>query len=285
GSFEIRQPGSLTLRVVDVDGQPSRDAFTAPVTVLTDERPFVRLLEPPARSFATPDAALPVVIAAEDDYGISRVELYRSLNDSRPLPLEVPVKQPAPTRWQERVVLPFSTYGLQPGDEIKLFARVEDNDPAGPKGAESTVIVVRIISQADLDRLVRARQGLEMLLSKYQQAQRRLEALAGQVEEMQKKGDQAKPEDLKQLAEKMRQEAEAMRQAARKPMEYDLDRNLSQHLERLAKQLQEAADEAESLSRKPGLTPQQMAAGLAGLQKRLQQQRQQLEQELTGPLE
>ena len=53
------------------------------------------------------------------------------------------------------VVLPLSQYGLVPGDEIKLFGRVEDNDPAGPNGAESTVVVVRI----DPDRRQRAAQG------------------------------------------------------------------------------------------------------------------------------
>ena len=104
---------------------------------------------------------LPVVLAAEDDYGISRIELFRSLNDSRPLPVNVPVKTPPPTRWSTTTYLPLSSYGLEPGDEIKLFAHVEDNDPAGAKGAESPVAVIRIISQGEFERMVRARQGLE----------------------------------------------------------------------------------------------------------------------------
>src|SRR5262249_28061063 len=133
-TFVIRQAGKMQLKVTDVEGQTSTDSFTAPIILLADERPFIRLLEPKPMSFATPEVGLPVVMAAEDDYGISRIQLFRSLNDSRAVPVEVRMKPPPPTRWQESLVLPLQNYGLSPGDEIKLYARVEDNDPAGAKG-------------------------------------------------------------------------------------------------------------------------------------------------------
>ena len=54
--------------------------------------------------------------------------------------------------------LPLSAYGLRPGDVIKLFARVEDNDPAGAKGSEKLAIkwsrqkgVKLILARADFD--------------------------------------------------------------------------------------------------------------------------------------
>jgi hypothetical protein len=122
-SFEIRKAGKLQAKLVDTDGRHSNEPFTTSVTLLTDEKPSIRLLEPPALSFAVPNVPLPVVLAAEDDYGISRIELFRSLNDSRPLPVNVPVKTPPPTRWSTTTYLPLSSYGLEPGDEIKLFGR------------------------------------------------------------------------------------------------------------------------------------------------------------------
>ncbi len=110
----------------------------------------MRIVQPPPTSLATPDVTLPVNLLAEDDYGIARVQLFRSLNDSRALPVELPVPQPAVTRFDGGQHLPLSAYGLLPGDVIKLFARVEDTDPAGTKGSESTVVTVRIISQSEL---------------------------------------------------------------------------------------------------------------------------------------
>ena len=70
---------------------------------------------------------------------------------------------------------------------IKLFARVEDNDPTGPKASESPVVVVRIISQSEFERMLRVRQGMEVLMSKYRQAERRLESLAGSRRRLRKK--------------------------------------------------------------------------------------------------
>ena len=66
-----------------MDGTSSADSFTAPITLLRDERPFVRILEPKPDSFATPDITMNIEIMAEDDYGISRLELFRGLNESR----------------------------------------------------------------------------------------------------------------------------------------------------------------------------------------------------------
>jgi hypothetical protein len=86
-------------------------------------------------------------LAAEDDYGIARAQLFRSLNGSRPRPTAVSFDSKRARRIDEQMYLPLPEYGLVPGDVIKLFGRVEDSDPAGPKGAESAVVTVRVISQ------------------------------------------------------------------------------------------------------------------------------------------
>ena len=106
-----------------------------------------------------PPPTLPVALSAEDDCGISRLQLFRSLNDSRPLPVDLPLPPQPPRRLDESVRLPLDRYGLEPGDVIKLFGRVEDNDPAGAKGAESSVVTVRIISQEEFERMIRTREG------------------------------------------------------------------------------------------------------------------------------
>jgi hypothetical protein len=89
GSFDVAADAKITIRVADSDGQPSLDTFSTSVRQLADDRPFVRLIEPRETSFATPDVQLPVVIAAEDDYGLERIQLFRSLNGSRSLPIEL----------------------------------------------------------------------------------------------------------------------------------------------------------------------------------------------------
>jgi hypothetical protein len=263
GSFFIDRPGKMKLTIIDIDHQPALDPFVAMVTVLSDARPFVRIIEPRPESFATPDVTLNVQIAAEDDYGISRLELFRGLNDSRVLPTDIPVPPSQPTRLPASVPLNLADYGLEPGDVVKLYARVEDNDPAGAKGSETPVVMIHVISKEDFDRMVLAREGLEVLEAKYAQAMRRLEALDNQIaaeqEEIKKLPpdsalSDAKRKDIEKLAEQMDDAAKAVAEAGKQDLPFDIDKNLRQKLDEVAQDIRDAAKEVrqETAGQNPG---------------------------------
>ncbi|MEX1229459.1 MAG: hypothetical protein WEB58_04415 [Planctomycetaceae bacterium] len=294
GELTIEASGKFELRVADIEGQSSQEAFGGTITLLVDQRPFVRLLEPRATSLATPDANLPVALAAEDDYGVARVELYRSLNNSRPLPMELAVADPPPRRVNDGVYLPLSKYDLLPGDELKLFARVEDNDPAGAKGSESAVAIVRIISQEDFERMVRSHQGLQVLMSKYQQAQRRLEKLAEQMDELEEQLQKLPPDApaaqemrdaMQQLAEELRKESRAIEETAEHLLPYDLDENLTDELQRLVKTLKDASQSAENAANQPNVSNKKLADELRDLAQKMGSGGKRFKQEATEPLE
>jgi hypothetical protein len=289
GMIILDKPGKLTLRVIDEAGQPSTDTFSAPITLLQDERPFVRLVQPLANSFATPSTSLPIEVIAEDDYGVSRVQIFRSLNDSRALPMDLPVPTPNPTRFPVATSLRLSQFGLKPGDSIKVYARVEDNDPAGAKGSESNIAVVRIISESDYKRMLIAREGMEVLQSKYAQAQRRMEAMAEEIrkleEELAKKDgvDDQTRKKLEELAEKLAKEAAEVQKAAEEDLPFDLDKKLNKELEKVAQELENAANEAQKLSK--GQSIPKITGALQELAKRLGGAQEQFKQEATEPLE
>ncbi|MBC7815349.1 MAG: hypothetical protein IAG10_00455 [Planctomycetaceae bacterium] len=296
GSWTIARPGTFQLKVTDVAGQDSRDSFTGTINVLKDQVPFVRLLEPAPQSLATPSITLPVVIAAEDDYGITKLQLFRSLNDSQALPLSLPTTSPPSRRHEEQTPLPLSAYGLRPGDVIKLFARVEDNDPAGAKGSESPVAVIQIVSDEDLQQMVRTREGVDVLLSKYQQAQRRLEALQEEIEQLKKQlekrdadgalSDEEK-QSLEKLAERIAEEAEAVRESAKHTLPYDIDKALNKELEKLAEQMEQAAEETKQAASQPGGKPSagKAAKKLDEVQKKLAQERKEFKEGVNDPLD
>ncbi|MHB8951530.1 MAG: hypothetical protein ACYC4U_00975 [Pirellulaceae bacterium] len=294
GEFVIERAGKFQVAVIDIAGQSSQEPFGGGITLLEDQRPFVRMLNPQKMSLATPSANLPVVVAAEDDYGISRIVLFRSLNNSRPLPLDCRVEGPAPRRWQYDSELSLATYGLSPGDEIKLFARVEDNDPAGGKGAESPVATVRIISQSEFERMLQQRKGLETLLAKYQAAQRRVEHLQQMIATLEAELAAATPDapvtdalraELKRLIDALQQNAQQINESAEHRLPYDLDENLAGQLHELADHMAGAADAAEKLTTADGMTHQQLSGQLKQLAERLAQGRQQFQQQAMQPLE
>jgi hypothetical protein len=294
GTWTIEQPGSFRLTVTDIAGQESNDALTGTVNVLKDHHPFVRLQEPPARSLATPSAILPVVVAAEDDYGVTRLQLFRSLNDSRALPMELSTQSP-PARMQEvRVELPLPSYGLKEGDVIKLFARVEDNDPSGAKGAESAVAVIQIVSDEDFQRMLQTREGLEVLLSKYQEAERRMESLVEEINQLQKQLEKRdaegelvaeEREQIERLAKRIEEEAEAVRESSKHLFSYDLDAGLNEELEKLANEMQEAANEARQVASETPSTAGQTAQKLAKVKEKLGEEKEDFEKGVTDPLE
>ena len=294
GRFTITGDGKFELRVADRKGQPSEEVFSGGITLLADEQPFVRLMKPKRQSLATPNIALPVVIAAEDDYGISRVELYRSLNDSRPLAMELPLSDPPPRRIHQPIYLPLDQYGLVPGDVIKIFARVEDNDPAGAKGSESTVATVRIISQEEFERMLRTRQGLEVLMSKYDAARRRMEGLAKQSDDLRKRLDEQKPEEsadaesrdqLRRLIKQLRRDSDELRKSAAHKLPYDIDENLTPQLEDIARMTSEMADELEKMLGDSQMQNERLAKKLEEMAKKLGNKREEYNEKVTLPME
>jgi hypothetical protein len=294
GSFVITAPGRIEVGVTDTAGQPSRDTFAAAVTVLSDERPFVRMMEPKENSFATPDVALPVETVGEDDYGVSRVQIYRSLNSSRARPQDLVAPIPEPTRFPAAANLPLAAYGLKPGDVLKLYARVEDNDPAGAKGSESKVVTLQIISPEQMRQIQLTQQGLEVLSSKYEEAARRMEALDAEIEKLLKEiekldpSTEMTPEQLKGLAEaaeRAKNDAQALRESAKDVLPFDIDKNLSPQIEEIAKRFDGAQEGFGGLSKEQGLKARQVKQAMQELRARLGAQRKQFQEQATEPMQ
>jgi hypothetical protein len=294
GQFEIEGDGKFELRVIDAAGQPSQQAFCGNVTMIKDQHPIVRILKPPLQSLATPTAALPIIVSAEDDCGISRLEIFRSLDSSRPLPAAVRLPSKPPHRRDETISLPLAAYGLEPGDVLSFFARAEDNDPAGAKGAESPVVTVKIISQEEFERMLQVRQGVETLISKYRQAQRRMEGMAKQVEGLRSKLQKAPPdsrvakelrEEVGRLQRLMRREASELRKSAEHRLPFDLDGKLSPELGNLATMTDKMAEELEKLEKQLDLTSGDLEKKLKEMAKQLDARRASYAADTMMPLE
>lgn len=191
GAFQLRRSGKFSISIRDVDDIACGSTIDGVITLLHDTAPVVQLLQPRPLSLATPDVALPVVVAAEDDYGVSRLDLYRGLNQSPGLPRTLKMES-IESGVRIGTSLPLSQYGLKPGDEITLYARAEDNDPAGAKGSESPVAVVRIISREQLAAIELERRGVEAIVSKQRRMQRMLDALRKELEKANEAANAAK---------------------------------------------------------------------------------------------
>ncbi|MEL6109327.1 MAG: hypothetical protein AAFU85_25250 [Planctomycetota bacterium] len=302
GEFEIVDSGRFEIHLKDVDGISSSQPYEGEIRVLKDRSPVVRLLEPKPISLATPDVALPIVVAAEDDFGLSSIRLYRGLNQSPPTAVDLAFDLSSPQA-RAKTRLPLSEYGLQPGDEITLFARVEDNDPSGAKGAESEIATVRIISREQLAKMQLQRRGAEALVSKQRRVQRLIDSLREELEQAAEEGqsgeqesgqEDSKPgqrnsnlaESLRDARKAAKEAADGMREMSRQELPVDVDREMNEWLKEMAKEMDEVAKRLEELQKKagsPGGLSEEDKKELQELMDQVQKQRDKHDQQMMQP--
>lgn len=256
GEFTIQHAGKFEIQLVDESGIESTQIVSGTISVVEDTRPFVRLISPKQNSLATATVNLPIAIDAEDDYGISSLSLYRSLNDSRPMPVKIEITN-QPSRHNARMFLPLTEYDLKPGDKLELFARVVDNDPLKAKGSESPIHVVQIISREQFEQMNRERLGIESVLKKYRQIQRRLEALEQMQREIEamdaegaEPGDQPsepKRQKMAEVAQEFKKSAKEMQRLLEQRFPVDFDRDLESRIDEMSDQMLEISREIRDL--------------------------------------
>lgn len=295
--FELDKEGKFEITVTDVGGLRSSDVVHGKIMIQVDQRPIVRILEPRPFSLATPDIDLPISISAEDDFGITQLRLYRSLNGSAARPIDFQIDGSARVNVVQQLQL--KRYGLVPGDEIELFARTEDTDPNGPKGAESPKTTIRIISIDEFQERMLEQRGAEALTAKYEAAQRHLENVSTAIAEAQAAADRAAADPgneslQKELQEKLnaaeaaaKSAADAMEKLAQNPTDIDIDRELSAMLSEMAKETLKTAQDLNQMAQsQAGNRPlsESEQESLSKLAENTKSEREQLQKEAIDPL-
>jgi hypothetical protein len=160
GTLTVMDDFRYRIRLQDYDGVGDRDPIWYRVTGLSDREPSVRIVQPPGDVEITESMMLPLLVEAEDDFGLSSMALRyhrSSVVDPEDLGLDDYDKQSlrfavgadglARADW----LWDLEPLDLLPEDEVSFYAEVWDNDQVtGPKLAISEVLVVRFPSLEDL---------------------------------------------------------------------------------------------------------------------------------------
>lgn len=141
------------------------------IDLVPDSFPTVAILLPGQDTILPLSLQQPLVVDARDDYGLRRVELvaYRvTAFGDRHEPIVQGLDLAGTRGALARPVLDVRDWGLLPGDTVRYFARVTDNNPGVQTGV-SPEYVLRMPDAVELDR----------------DAEAELEAAAAQLEELQ----------------------------------------------------------------------------------------------------
>ena len=243
GGFGIRESGTFSLALVDVDGIASRDAFERPIRALEDRAPRISFVMPCEEAMSTPDHSVPVEVEADDDYGLSRIEIRRRVNKS-PAAKETAAVKRQPTRVMSHTTFfDMKQLGVKPGDVVEYHATATDNHPKAPRSTATTVRRIRVISLEEYQRLVRQEQTVEDLPAKYEAIEAEIRELA----EAQKKIE----ERLASLQERAAEAAE-QGQELTEPEKKEL-KELTEQQHALTKETESLADQLDRMAKEPPL--------------------------------
>ncbi|MCR4440174.1 MAG: hypothetical protein QHJ34_13280 [bacterium] len=235
GEFKVREETSYHVSLVDFAGRTNQNPIEYRVSVLADREPFVRVPVPGVDVDIGEDMTLPLVIEAQDDFGISRLSLvYRLVRGSEgqevgrgevPLPLSK-----VADRVQVEYGWDLSSLQLIPEDVVVYQAEARDNDVvSGPKAARSQEYRVRFPSIYEIYQEVAQTQ---------EQASDVLESVYEQSKELK--------ERLNRLSQQLKRNAD-LDWGERKQVEEGVDaqRRMQEELQELSKRLDEMIERLE----------------------------------------
>jgi hypothetical protein len=148
GRFVVEQEGSYHFRFLGALGREAVRGQDLSITLEPDVAPKVELTLPGAEVEVHPGEKLTLRYEAQDDYGLSALELVFRTPDNkehrRKLSLDDGRRTRGTVNWD------LGAVAVKPGDRITYHVEARDNDAvAGPKKGASRTQVVRIYSAAE----------------------------------------------------------------------------------------------------------------------------------------
>lgn len=268
----ITVDGSYEIHLRATDGTPSNQPLTGSITAVPDGKPRVRINEPPISIVVPENHVVEVQIGAQDDVGISRIELVRGINGWGPTRIDLPAEHPSqdPASAGATYAFDLAALGVVSGDVITYFATGWDNrgaDYGDAQSADSRVHVIQVISLEEYLEYERTKYRIDDLHEEFDGFMEQLEELAELREQIMQEmqplldqlaeGNELSPEDmerleeLQEMLEEFEQRAtdlqEELEARAQMPELYEFEGEYLEQLRELAEQMGEQAERAAAL--------------------------------------
>jgi len=238
-SFPVLADNSYHISIVDEEGLSNSEPVQYQIKSVPDEYPAIAIVEPGRNIDIAGDQLLNLFLQAKDDFGFSSVRLGYRLISSRYEKAGTeytftPIPFPADAGGQIELSFTWNLTNLNlvPEDVVEYFAEVFDNDAVkGPKSGRSNIYLLRLPSLdeffADVDKehesslgdlkqsleeAKKLKEGIESInrdLKKNKdpdwQTQKKMEEMAQQYKQMQKKLDDVHAR-IEQMTQQMQQQ-------------------------------------------------------------------------------
>lgn len=274
--------GNLAATLRDVRGTPAPRPLQLAFRCVPDQPPAVILTSPPAMLLATPKSVVAVAGRATDDFALAKVHFVRTLSGFRDRSQLV---APALTdkAYDFATKLDLDELGLSPGQMIELMLDAADHNPSLLGQGSSEISRIRVISEDEYAKLIRARTTLAEFSARFQAARdaiREAREALDQLDKAVEKGDpDAIREAAKAAADAHRKAAEMLERVAEDFPAFEMEKRLKDLAGKQADALRENLGPLEQLD--PAAPKDDLKKQLEEMRERLgreQQPEQQLNQ-------
>jgi hypothetical protein len=245
--WEITTQARLSLMIYDTLGTPAKEPLIIRQELVPDEKPVVSLVEPLTFSLATPGIKVPVAATIEDDIGIRRCDLFRALKGyrSRAVPIDI---EPGTATRDIASELDLASLGVVPGQVIELFLEASDTNPDLTGSNASDIARIKIISEAEYAKMVRARTTIEAFESRFRSVAEHYTSLIKLLEktESELRGGRLTREQARQRIDRLLSTREAVSNSIKAVADdyaaFDLEKRLSKTAAGMLGKLNQAFD-------------------------------------------
>jgi hypothetical protein len=207
--WTVTRPGKLVVRLKDIRGTSAATSLELVLKAIPDQPPVVDLTSPPRFLLATPHSTLHLSGRAEDDFGLAKVQLVRTLQGFRDR-TRVVASTLREKGYDFDDAVELASLGVAPGQTIELFLEASDHNPSLLGQGASEISRIQIISEDDYATRIRAKTTLEQFNARYAVIAQALEKAQDSLEAM---NDAALTGDPFAVEEARRKALEAHEQA------------------------------------------------------------------------
>jgi hypothetical protein len=245
--WEMNASARLAFMITDIQGTSAREPVKVFQKLIPDEPPVVTIIEPMTFSLATSTVKVPVFCSIEDDIGIRRCDLFRSLKGYRSYPSPIDV-YPGSTILEVEKELDLARLGVEPGQVIELFLEASDTNPDLTGIASSDIARILIISDAEYAQMVRYKTSITafedrflMVAKKYHELLQHLENTEADLKKGKLNTDQTQSQ-MQILHSQITAAAGTIRKIAEEFTAFDLEKKLAESAGQMAGILESALD-------------------------------------------
>ncbi len=237
-TWTVDSPARILVGIRDIQGTGNRVPLVFNQTLIKDTPPEISIATPANFVLATPRISIQLTGQADDDIGLRRIDLIRTVVGYRDRPKKLSDGNPGRRfDFQENVNL--AAVGAMPGQILEFYLEAQDTNPELTGVASSELVRVQVISEEEYAALIRLRTSIDEFLQRHRVAVEELEKLRTALDQVKQDAAAKDNEKLKKSLQRAAQHSANARdffnRLARDFPAFDSEKEMQQLVDAIAK--------------------------------------------------